>query len=71
MVTIQKINDTSSKIEILAMNIDDEYNILIKQDGELGLLKVNDFKEMLFGTKPDEKKTDLIIKEATYKLVEL
>ena len=46
---LQKIADNSI-IEILAMNIDNENNILISENNELDILKLEDFKDMILGT---------------------
>lgn len=63
---IQRIAD-NSVIEILSMNIDNEHNILVIQDGELGILKLEDFKDMILGT--SKLNSHDSVKEPTYRLI--
>ena len=47
-----KIADNSI-IEIITMNIDSENNILISENNQLDILKLQDFKDMILGTAKD------------------
>jgi hypothetical protein len=64
---IQNISDKSI-IEIIAMNIDNENNILAKEGDIAFLISIIDFKDMMLGTSPNSENTNVKIKEATYKL---
>jgi hypothetical protein len=65
---IQNITDNSI-IEIISMNIDNENNILILQDNELGILSIADFKDMAFGANKNPDRPNEEAKPATYRLV--
>ncbi len=58
---IQSIED-NSVIEIIAMNIDNENNILAKEGNRVTILTISDFKEMVLGTLDGE--------EATYRIID-
>jgi hypothetical protein len=59
--SIQNIED-NSVIEIIAMNIDNENNILAQEDSKATIITISDFKDMVLGT--------LDGKVATYKIIE-
>jgi len=58
---IQNIED-NSVIEIIAMNIDNENNILAKEDNKATIITISDFKDMVLGS--------LDGGVATYKIIE-
>lgn len=58
---IENIED-NSVIEIIAMNIDNENNILAKEGDKAFILTISDFKDIVLGT--------LGGKEANYRLIE-
>ncbi len=60
-----KIADNSI-IEILSMNIDSENNILISENNQLDILKLQDFKDMILGTAKDNLND--IAKDPTHRL---
>ena len=62
---IQNITDNTI-IEIISMNIDSENNILVFQDNELSILRIDEFKDMILGktSRPNEN-----AKSATYTLI--
>ena len=53
LFTIQEIANPNNTIEIFAMNIDDKNNILIRENNIVSVLKLDDFKEMIFGADKD------------------
>lgn len=57
---IQNISD-NSVIEIIAMNIDNENNILVKEGDKTSILNLSDFKDMVLGTLDGEEATHRII----------
>ena len=57
---IQNLLD-NSETEIIAMNIDKENNILRSEDNNLGVLSIEDFKEMVLGGMNGEKPTHVRI----------
>lgn len=57
---IQNISDNTI-IEIIAMNIDNENNILIKEGNSVSTISIDDFKDMVLGTKAGEKATYIIL----------
>lgn len=63
---IQSIKD-NSMIEIISMNIDNENNILIVQDNELGILSIADFKDMILGTNKNANQPNEDAKPATFR----
>ena len=63
---IQNITDNSI-LEIISMNIDNENNILILQDNELGILSIANFKDMVLGTNKNPDRPNEEAKPATYK----
>lgn len=44
---------TNSIIEILAMNIDNENNLLIAENNRIDILRIEDFKDMVLGKTKD------------------
>lgn len=58
---IENIED-NSVIEIIAMNIDNENNILAKEGDKAIILTISDFNDMVLGTLGGE--------EANYRLIE-
>ena len=52
----------SSIIEIIAFNIDDKQNVLIKRDNDISILKINEFKDMVLGTLNGEPPTYIVVK---------
>lgn len=65
---IQSISDNSI-IEIIAMNIDNENNILIIEDGSLDVISLNKFKDMILGENVASKKGNNKLEDVTYKIV--
>ncbi len=57
---IQNIQD-NSVIEIIAMNIDNENNILAKEDDKVSIIAISDFKDMVLGALDGEEPTHRII----------
>lgn len=57
---IQNLNDNSI-IEIVAMNIDNENNILTKEGETISVVNIEEFKDMVLGQNG---------REATYKITE-
>lgn len=57
---IQNIED-NSVIEIIAMNIDNENNILAKEDDRASIIAISDFKDMVLEALDGEKSTHRII----------
>lgn len=51
------------------MNIDNENNILIIEDGSLDIISINKFKDMILGENVNSERADIKIKEVTYKIV--
>lgn len=63
MAILKLIRKTGGSIvEIISFNIDDQNEVLIKEEGELCAISLETFKEMAIGTKTG--------KEATYKIIE-
>jgi len=48
-------------IEIVAMNIDNENNVLIKENNSVSTISLDDFKDMVLGTTAGEKATYIIL----------
>jgi len=57
---IQNISDNSI-IDIIAINIDNENNILVKDGDSASIITIADFKDMILGTQDGEKATHKII----------
>lgn len=57
---IQNIEDNSI-IEVIAMNIDNENNVLIKESNSVSTISIDYFKDMVLGTKAGEKATYIIL----------
>jgi len=57
---IQNLSDNSI-IEVIAMNIDNENNLLIKEGNSASILSINDFKDMVLGTNEGDKPTYLVL----------
>ena len=53
--------EDNSVIEIFAMNIDNDNNILIKEWEIVAIIKINDFKDMLLGSTDGKNVTHKII----------
>ena len=66
---IRSIEDNSI-VEIISMNIDHENNILVLEDNELGILSINEFKDMILGTSKNKDRPNEEIKPATHKLTD-
>jgi peroxiredoxin len=49
MFKIQNIHD-KSVIEIIAMNVDNENNVLIKEGGIVSIITISEFKDMVIGS---------------------
>ena len=58
---IQNLEDNSI-IEIIAINIDNENNILVKEGNNTSIINITDFKDMLLGTHDGD--------QATYKILD-
>jgi hypothetical protein len=57
---IQNISDKTI-IDIIAINIDNENNVLIKESNSVSTISIDDFKDMVLGTKTGEKATYIIL----------
>jgi hypothetical protein len=66
---IKHITDHSI-IEIISMNIDNENNILVLEDNELGVLSIGEFKDMILGTSKNKDRPNDEVKSATHKLAD-
>lgn len=66
---IKHITDHSI-IEIISMNIDNENNILVLEDNELGILRIGEFKDMILGTSKNKDRPNDEVKSATHKLAD-
>lgn len=59
---LQKIDD-NSLIQILAMNIDNDNNILVLENNELEILSLDRFKDMILGCKDGNAATHKLYSE--------
>jgi hypothetical protein len=57
---IQNI-ENNSIIEIIAMNIDDVNNILIKENRKASIISISEFKDMILGSLNGDKATHIIL----------